>query len=307
MTRKETVLGWAGLVLTFVLWGSLYVVSVLLLKSLPTFFVAAARFVVAFVTLSAILAVKKRRPPSPAAKQLTLDKKAMRYVAVLGFFGYTVSVGTQLIGTKLAGSSTASLINALNPIAISLFAVWLLKEKLTAAKIVGILLAVAGVYAIFGGGQVQSPLGVVLSLAAVCGWALTSVLTRRGLADYDPIAVTRGAAGICMIGNLILCAGELLFTHAKVTLTLGSILGLLYMGICCTGLAYVFWNRGLSLFPASSCSALYPVQPFTSALLGVLIFHERPGLGFLLGSVLILCGVLISLLWDTRKSRRASS
>lgn len=40
----------------------------------------------------------------------------------MGFIGYFISVDCQLLGTKIAGGSMASLINSLNPVIISVMA-----------------------------------------------------------------------------------------------------------------------------------------------------------------------------------------
>lgn len=297
----STVRAYGGLIATFMIWGSLYVVSSLLLKSLPTFFVAFFRFFIAFVTLSAILRFQHRggeRASSDEKQSVRIDRGGYQYILILGLGGYVISVGMQLIGTKLTGSSTASLINSLNPIAISLFAVPILHEKLTVSKIAGILLAIVGVYLILGDGASVDPLGAMLSLLAVGGWALASVLTRRGLSKYDPLAITRAAVGVSAAGNFILCILEAVHTPGAIPISFGTIVGLIYLGVVCTGVAYVLWNRGLAALPASNCSALYPIQPLTSAALGILVFHERLSLRFAIGGILILVGVLISILLE---------
>ena len=87
--------------------------------------------------------------------------------------------------------------------------------------------------------------------------------------------------------------------------TLGSdpscTLSLLYMGVVCTGVAYTLWNKSLSVLDAGVCSAFYPIQPAVSTLLGILLLGESITTGFVIGSVLIVCGVLISLIHSKKE------
>lgn len=286
-----------SLLLTFVLWGSLYVASQIVLQSLPTFTVAFLRFVLAWLFLTVLL--RFQNSSEGKISEMPKDPSYKKYIFILGFLGYTLSVGIQLLGTRLAGATMASLINSINPITISVMAVFLLKEPLTKNKLIGILLAIFGVYLIVGGTEVYLP-GVILSLIAVVGWSFVSVITRRALSQYPALQITRHAVGVAAICNLPIGVAELLLTKNPVTISLPLILCLLYMGICCTGLTYILWNKSLGTLPASTCSAFYPLQPFTSALLGILVFHESPTLGFFFGGILITVGILISLLWKKK-------
>lgn len=288
-----------GLIIVFILWGSLYVVSSVVLQYMPTFAVMFCRFVIAFAALWVIVKVKGRKwknGVNAQGKKTKMDRAGWRYVILLGVFGYAISVGVQLLGTKYAGSSMASLINALNPVTISLMAVPLLGEKLTGNKIIGILLAVFGVYLILGtGGTVNIP-GVLLSVASVLGWSLISVLTRKGLSEYEPLVITRNAIGVAAVLEFVFALIEHQVTQETITFNAAVLFGLLFLGILCTGVAYILWNEGLAELPASNCSALYPIQPLTSVAMGVLFFHEVVGLNFAAGSACIIVGVLICLL-----------
>ena len=54
---------------------------------------------------------------------------------------------------------------------------------------------------------------------------------------------------------------------------------------------------GITVSPeASTCSLFYPIQPLTSMVLGVLLLNEHMTVGFIVGAVLIVFGVLYSTL-----------
>lgn len=272
------------LILTFVLWGSLYVVSKYILGKLPTFTISFLRFSIAF----AVLTVTQKRNVRP------VEKRDIPYLFLLGIGGYFVAVGAQLLGTKYAGASMASLLNSLNPVTMTLFAALILHEPLTKGKAAGIALALAGVYVILGGGGAKSPAGIGLSLFSVLFWSLVSVLMRRVTQKYDAISVTRYGVGIAALCYLPVCLWEITETGG-IHLDGPAILSLLYMGVICTGGAYYLWNKSLSLLDASTCSAFYPVQPLVSAGLGMLFLGEKTGMGFWIGALLIVAGIFVNL------------
>lgn len=170
------------LLTTFMLWGSLYVVSQFVLGKIPTFTVAMFRYLIAFIALSLI---------SLKSEKEKIEKSDYKYFFIMGFIGYFISVDCQLLGTKIAGGSMASLINSLNPVIISVMAMIILNEKLEMNKIVGIVLSLAGVYMIIGTGANIQFLGVLISFIAVIGWAFMSVISRKISNKYSALTLTK--------------------------------------------------------------------------------------------------------------------
>ena len=272
------------LLTTFMLWGSLYVVSQFVLGKIPTFTVAMFRYLIAFIALSLI---------SLKSEKEKIEKSDYKYFFIMGFIGYFISVDCQLLGTKIAGGSMASLINSLNAMII-------LNEKLEMNKIVGIVLSLAGVYMIIGTGANIQFLGVLISFIAVIGWAFMSVISRKISNKYSALTLTKVSMLIATICNIPVSFLEVQMTHPLIQVDLGAVLGLVYMGVICTAFTNILWNKSLSLLPANTCSAFYPIQTLTSSFLGVVVFHEVLTTSFVLGSAFIIVGVLISLLFKKR-------
>lgn len=277
------------LIIVFTIWGSLYVVSKSVVNVLPTFTVSFIRFLIAFMTLS-LMQPKIKHP---------FERRDYKTLLTVGILGYFISVGAQLVGTKLIGASIASLVNAMNPIAMSLFGYLLLKEHLTTGKIAGIGCAVIGSVIIFGSSKFLNSWGIVLSISAVIIWSYVSVSVRKGSQHLNPIQLTRFCIGIALV-----CYFPLFLVEVPIiewtAITMQEIISLLYMGVVCTGLTYYLWNIALKHLDASSCSIFYPIQPIVATAIGAFFLHERISSGFIIGSLLIISGVLISL-WRPKK------
>jgi len=270
------------LMTTFMLWGSLYVVSQFVLGKIPTFTVAMFRYLIAFIALSFI---------SLKSKKEKIEKSDYKYFFIMGFIGYFISVDCQLLGTKISGGSMASLINSLNPIIISVMAMIILNEKLEINKIIGIILSLFGVYMIVGTGANIGFIGVLISFIAVIGWAFMSVISRKISNKYSALTLTKVSMLIATVCNIPVSFLEIQVTHPLIQIDIGAILGILYMGIVCTAFTNILWNKSLSMLP---------IQTLTSSFLGVLVFHEVLTTSFVLGSTFIIIGVLISLLFQKR-------
>ena len=83
---------------------------------------------------------------------------------ILGGLGYFAAIILQLAGTARLSGSLSSLMNSLNPVAISVMAAIFLKERITWKNAIGIVISFAGVYVIFGTGELQADLmGILFS------------------------------------------------------------------------------------------------------------------------------------------------
>jgi drug/metabolite transporter (DMT)-like permease len=285
-------LAYLYLIITTSAWGSLYVVGKFVLGKVPPFTVLFFRYFIAGFALFPILKGARGR----VGKPVKVERSDYKYILIMGFLGYFLSVGAQLLGTKLSDASLASLINSMNPVFIIVFATFILKEKLTLKKVAAVTAAILGTYIILGGGgKNHLGLGIAISFVSVITWSLTSVLVRKITQKYDSLMITAYGMLLAMIFTLPAAAYELWITP-HVNLLQGSvILSLLYMGFICTALPHFLWNTSLSMVEAGTCSLFYPLQPLVAIILGGLLLGERLNFQFMVGTVLIIGGVLIGL------------
>jgi drug/metabolite transporter (DMT)-like permease len=80
-------------------------------------------------------------------------------------------------------------------------------------------------------------------------------------------------------------------------LTWNGWLAIGFLGIFCSGLAYVAWYDGLSVIPAAQVGAFLYLEPFTAVIVAALVLGEPFLLTSLLGGALIILGV-----WRVQKN-----
>lgn len=294
MTLSKQKTAYLYLFATFVSWGSLYVVSKFVLGKIPVITVSFLRYAIASAFL--LLIMKQRKPLKKIARS---DYK---YVFLIGFFGYFIAIGAQLLGTKLTSASLASLVNSMNPIVIMLFATLILHEKLTLKMLVCGILAIFGVYLIVGDvGSKGEMWGIGVSLFSVILWSFVTVVVRKVTQKYDAIQITTYAVLVAAVCTLPFSIVECMVT-SNIQFDYSALLAMLYIGFVCTGVSHLLWNKSLSLIEAGTCSMFYPIQPLVAVLLGWLFLGERLSMNFLIGSGIIIAGVVLSLVKTGSKS-----
>jgi len=283
------------LTLTTAIWGSLYVVTRIALETVPPVTLLLFRYIIASVALFVLI--------RSGNHTMQIRRQDRKYLLFIGVVGYFMSVGAQVVGTKYAGASVASLINAMNPVFITLFAVLILKEKLTTAKMIGTLATLAGAYVILGGAHKAGAIwGIGFSLLSVLLWSLTSVSVRHITRIYDPIVVTTYAIFLATICSIPAAGIELALTPHSGLFSMTNILCFLYLGIVATALPNLLWNKSLSILEASTCSLFYPIQPLVSVLLGITLLNEKVNVNFGIGAALIVGGIMYALLSERKRS-----
>lgn len=273
------------------IWGGMYVVSDVVLEVIPPFTLLALRLLLGLIVL---LPVFQRsglsQPGRPQIKQ----------VLGVGLVGFGISLGAQFVGTDLSNAVNGSLITSASPAFIVLFAVLILRERLTTRRLLAVVVATVGVLVIldpteadFGSETFTGDLS--LAVAALT-WGLYSVLVRQVTHTHklDTLVVTI----LAFSGGLLLVipASAVELTQTTIgEIDLGIVLGVLYLGIVSTAVAMWLWNRAFALVDASVASLFFFAQPFTGVLLGVLLLDQLMTAGLWIGGLLIGVGVLLSL------------
>lgn len=270
------------------IWGGMYVVSKVVLEIIPPFTLVTLRLILGTLTLVIVLLV--RGFPSVSRKQI------LKILGV-GFVGYGVSLSFQFLGTKLSTAANGSLVTSATPAFVLLFAWLLLKEKITARRLIALFLATLGVVAVIDPRTAQlNPdlfLGNLFLIGAAITWALYSVLVRKVTQDTDVLLFSL----IAFLGGLpvTISAGAWELSTAGVgEIGLGVVGGVLFLGIISTALAMVLWNTAFAYVDASLASLTFFAQPVVGTLLGWLFLSETITPLFLLGGLLIGVGLVIS-------------
>ena len=277
----------------FALWGSQYVISKIALRTVPPVTLLALRYLVSVPALFIVLRLRHALTP--------IKKGDWPILFAIDFTGYFASFCLQMLGINRLTGSVSSLLGAMNPIFIPILAAFFLHERITPAKIACVALSMAGVVVIVGVDGTVDASGALLMLASVFLWSTASIIIRRVSGRYDPMQI----ALIAILCALPFTGGWSLIElqSAPCSFTLESVLAVLYMGVIGTAVTHSLWNYSLRVMDASFCSMFYPMQPLVSSILGVLFLHEAVTPGFVIGALMICCGIVAAVI--SAKPRKA--
>lgn len=271
------------LAVTLLLWGSSVVAIRVTLHYYPPGPLALMRFLVAGVTLSLYAIPRGLRAPARR------DLPQFAAVGLLGVAAYHILINYGLV--SVAAGAASMLINTA-PIFTSLLAALFLGDRLHALGWAGMLVSLSGAALIAleqGKGIHFAPAAWLLLLAAIT-WSLNMVLQKPLLSRYSPLEVTTWSIWIGTIPLLFFTPSLL---TAVGTSPPGATALLIYLGIVPIGAVYVMWAYIMSRLTASRAAGFLYLIPVVATLVGRAWLQETPGSLGLLGSALIISGLLL--------------
>jgi drug/metabolite transporter (DMT)-like permease len=213
---------------------------------------------------------------------------------MLGVINTAVPFALFAYATLSITSGLAALLNATTPMFGALIAWAWLGENLGGRRVLGIVIAFAGVAWLVRGAIGSLGTGVVPGvLAALAGAALYGLgasFTRRFLGTRDPVAVAAGS----VLGATLAIAPFAVATWPQAAIPPRAWLAALALGVLCTGVAYLIYYRLLRNVGAGRAVAVAFLFPAFGILWGALVLDEPVTPGLLAGCAVVLVGTALS-------------
>ncbi len=200
-------------------------------------------------------------------------------------------------GLTLTSTIHASLLILFTPIAITVMAFFLLKEKLTIFSIAGLTAGIIGALLLVSEKEnkrigTNLILGDILIILNAISYALYFVLVRRLMAHYSPLQVMRWVFTFGTI--MILPFGWQQFAAIQwSTFNVDVWKGCLFVTVGATFMAYLLNIFSLQKLGAARTGSFIYTQPIFAAIIGVFILHEEPSFVKLLAAIFIFLGVYL--------------
>ncbi len=258
--------------------------------NLPSGMIACVRGLVGTLVLLLIMALLRKRPSLAAIK-----KNLLRLLLSGAFIGFNWILLFEAY--RYTTVSTATLCYYMAPIFVVLGAALLLRERLTARKLLCVLVALVGMVGVSGMAENGLPTlaeaqGILFGLGAALLYASVMLLNKglREIDAYDKTVVQLAAAALVILPYTLAVEGG----GAWLSLDLPTLLLLLLVGVVHTGLAYFLYFGAMGGLHAQTVAILSYIDPAVAVLLSMLVLHEGMtplGLG---GAVLVLLAALVS-------------
>ncbi|UZX01709.1 DMT family transporter [Arthrobacter sp. CDRTa11] len=295
-------LGVAAVVVTVVLWASAFVGIRAIGPDFSPGPLTLGRLAVAAVVLGVLVL-----PQLLKSRLLPQGREWWPIVAygVMWFGGYNVALNA---AEHLLDAGTSAMLINVSPILIAVLAGFFLKEGFPRWLIIGSLVAFGGV-ALIALGSGAAPAAGQSSTSYVAGvllCLLAAVLASVSVIIQKPVLRKFPAGQATWFGIVVGALCCLPFTGQLVSelqaAPLPATLGLVYLGVFPTAIAFTTWAYALSLIDAGKMAATTYLVPGATILISWLVLSEIPTIWGLVGGVVCLVGVGLT----RRKSRTPS-
>lgn len=274
-------------ILTVVIWATMATAVKLLLADIPNLqaLSVSSGFAFAFMLIVNILTGKIHL----MKKYCALDFAKMSGLGFLGLFLYSA---LYYYGISVLTSQEACILNYLWPIMLLVFSCLILKEPVTARKILAMICSFVGIIILTLGsgaaGSGNQAAGIFACIAAAVCYGLFSVLNKK--ADFD-----QNITMMIIWLTVAVCAGILgKNTEQWVAIEGVQWIGILWLGVVIDAVAYLTWALALnSAENTARIANLAYLTPFLSVVISAVCLGEEVKVNAVVALVFIVGGILV--------------
>ncbi len=292
-TKQKNFTGIAFAVLACIIWSGNFIVARAFINDVPPIALSFFRWSTGTIILLPFV-----------AKQFWKERKMVQQHK--SYFFWTSLFGVAIFNTFLyIAAHTTSAINMalIGTCSSPIFAVFLaaifLKEKVTAARIVGMLIMLTGIIFLIVKGSwdrltaFHFTTGDLWVLGAAIFFAGYNIMVRKKPQSISPMVFLFTTF---LIGSILLLPFYIWEKQhtAPVEWTTNLILTILYLGLGTSVIAFLLWNLSIAKLGAARTALFGNLIPLFSSLEAVWLLNEEVTTFHLISGVLIVIGLIIA-------------
>ena len=282
------------LIFTMLLFGTIGALSRYI--NMPSSIICLGRAFFGAITILILLAIRKEKPDAEAIRRnlgwLTLSSVLMCCNWICQFEAY-----------KYTTIATSTLCYYMQPVFYILAGAAVLREKLTAKKIICVAVAFCGMILVSGvlqtGFHISELKGAIFGVTGGFFYAMV-VLINKYMKDISPVNTTIMQLALVSVIMLPYSAATGAFSEVNVTLT--GIICLLILGVLHTGIGYIIYFDAVNKLPAQTVGILSYIDPVEAVMLSAFLLKEPVGIYTIAGAAMILGAAAVSELTGDKES-----
>lgn len=283
---------WTAFAVLGLVWGSSFLWIKIAVAETGPFTLVAFRLLFGALGLLAVMSTQKTRLPR--------DRRTLLAYGFMGVFNTALPFVLITWGEQHIDSSLASILNGTVPLFTILFAhLWLADEKITAARLAGLVLGFVGIVVLVSrdlapGALSESLTGMGLwgqaaVLAAAISYAVAITFSRRHLRNQPPVL----QAGMVLViaDALLWAAAPAVERPLNLPDTALAWFGIAWLGLLGSCVAYLLFFYLVNAWGPTRASLVTYVFPVIGLVLGIFFLREPADWRLLVGSLLIVGGI----------------
>jgi drug/metabolite transporter (DMT)-like permease len=274
-----------------VVWGISFVATKAVLREIGPVTLITIRFALGVAFLNAVLASRERKllPPRAFLPSLFL----------MGGIGVMIHQMLQAFALTMTSAINTGWLIGLIPIWTAILAVLFRGERFGLLRTAGLLVGLAGTLLVITGGDVStaslrlpSAKGDLLILVSTLNWAVYTIV---GHATIRALGALRATTWSMTLGWLMLLPFFVAFRGWSEVSSLTAVgwAALVFLGVACSGLGYLFWYGALARLDAGSVSAFLYIEPLVTLAAAATLLGEPILPATVAGGAMLIAGVAL--------------
>lgn len=276
------------ILLAIIFWGTSFVATKTVLHEIKPVTIIILRLILASVLLTIIALSTKRK--------FSINLKSHGWIFILALVA-VFHLWIQVTGLQYTTAANTGWIIGTAPIFMAILGFVFYKEKVTLFQFAGIVVAIAGLLLLIGKGDITTiglieNKGDLLVLGSAFTWGVYSMVNKKISLSYSPLMT---------ILYLFLMMAVIIIPFNLNSETINSVINLspiswmwiLFLGIFCSGVAYVIWAQALRDMESAKVGAFLYFEPLVTVIAAWFFLKEEITLLMILSGLLITAGVFI--------------
>jgi drug/metabolite transporter (DMT)-like permease len=273
-----------------IVWGTTFLSIRVAVETIPAWFVAGIRQLLAGIIMLMILLYRKEFK--------WIGWNNLKYQLIFSTLMLIIANGMTTVAEESVTSSLASLMSACSPIVVFLGSVAIGLQKFSFRALIGIILCFSGILFIFWDGlkDLGNPdylMGIIFLFIAILGWASGTIFTKK--LNLQSKNITLNLFYQFMFAGIIQLIFAFLFSenYNFENWSAVSISAMLYLAVFGSVAAFFAFHYALTKISPVQVSILAYINTIISIFLSWLILDEKISAKFIIAAILIILGVFI--------------
>jgi drug/metabolite transporter (DMT)-like permease len=276
------------IILCVLFWGFSFISTKVVLSEVPPVTIALLRQIIASATLVPLVLYTRALS--------RLSPREMGRAALCSFFGMVMYFVLENTGLQYTTASNASMIVSALPAFTLLAEALLFRLKVSWRMVLCLALSMAGVFLVVtvnGRLEISSArlIGNLMVLGAMICWVIYTMMNKKLSEEHSTISIItyQSFAAICIFIPFAIPEADRWRPLSE--LSVPTLANLLFLGIFCSGLAYIFYIYALRRLGATVSSAFLNLIPVVTAICGYFLLQETLSWIQILGMILIMASL----------------
>jgi drug/metabolite transporter (DMT)-like permease len=267
------------------IWGSSFIFMRYLAPLIGPIATADMRMFIAGVCLVVFFAIIRFSPQW---------RKNWKHFLVIGLLNSAVPFVLYSVAALYLPASMEAIFNSLSPMFGAIFAALWLGETLTARKLIGLVMGIAGVAVMSSLGSVTASVSTALAIAAcllapAC-YGLAGAYIKKRASAVPPRAI---AGGSQLLGGIALMPFLFLDPPPLAAISLPLVLLVLAFAVLCSAVAYLIYYRLIADVGPTKALTVTFLIPVFAMLWGAMFLGEGVTASIVAGAAIILVGTFL--------------